>query len=292
MDGPRAATPVPDATRMGAVRLIVSDLERSVGYWTAGIGLVVHGRDDDVARLGVGGEDLVVLEELRGATPAGRHTGLFHVALLLPQATDLATWLVHSARDRVPLTGMADHLVSEALYLDDPDGHGIEIYHDRPRESWDWDGDAVRTTTLPLDTDRLLATLGEANLMSTPFTGMPAGTRVGHVHLRVADIAATTAFYRDVIGFDLIAAYGDQAVFLAAGRYHHHIGANTWGSLGGEPAPAGSATLRHATIVFPDEASRAAAVSRISATGQQPGEREDGIFAHDPSHNALLLTVA
>ena len=292
MGADRSANPVPSQTRMGAVQLIVSDLQRSVDFWTTTVGLRVHERDDDLARLGTGGEDLVVLEEIRGAPQAGRHTGLFHVALLLPQATDLATWLVHASRDRVPMTGASDHFVSEALYLNDPDGHGIEIYHDRPRDAWRWDGDSVEMGTIALDVERLLETLGGGDVMATPFIGMPEGTTIGHVHLRVAEIPATIAFYRDQLGFDLIVALGDEAAFLAAGRYHHHIGGNTWTSRGAAPAPPGSATLRHATIVFPDSASRDAAALRIAAGGQQPVAREDGVLVHDPAQNPLLLAVA
>jgi catechol 2,3-dioxygenase len=275
---------------MGAVQLIVSDLQRSVAFWTTAVGLRVHAQEAGIAQLGAGGEDLVVLEELRGAPQVGRHTGLFHVALLLPDVRDLAGWLVHAGRDRVPLTGLSDHLVSEAIYLDDPDGHGIEIYRDRPRDAWRWTGDEVEMATLALDTERLLGTLGEGDVMGTPFDGMPDGTIVGHVHLRVADIPATEAFYRDVVGFDLITEYGDQAAFLAAGRYHHHIGANTWMSARAEPAPIGSATLRHATIVFPDAASRDAAAARVADDGQEPQAREDGVLVRDPSQNSLLLT--
>ena len=292
MTGSRSATPVPDQTRMGAVHLVVCDLERSVAFWTIAIGLRVHAQEAGIAQLGAGGEDLVVLEEIRGAPQAGRHTGLFHVALLVPDVRDLATWLVHAARERVALTGLSDHRVSEALYLNDPDGHGIEIYRDRPRDTWGVDDDEIEMVSIPLDTDRLLATLGEGDVMQTPFGGMAGGTTVGHVHLRVAGIPEAEAFYRDVLGFDLMLEFGDQAAFLAAGRYHHHIGANTWNSLGAEPAPAGTATLRHATIVFPDVASRDAAVARVAAAGQEPQTREDGVLVRDPSQNGLLLTSA
>ena len=291
MTAGRAATPVPAETRMGAVRLVVADLERSVAFWTGQIGLRVHDRGTGEARLGAGGEDLVALEELPGAPPAGRHTGLFHVALLLPQAADLATWLVHASRDRVPLTGASDHLVSEALYLADPDGHGIEIYRDRPRSAWRWEGDAVEMATIALDVERLLGTLGPGDVMATPFDGLPAATTVGHVHLRVADIPASEAFYRDVLGFDLVAQYGDQASFLSAGGYHHHLGANTWTSLGAPPAPPGSATLRHATIVFPDAASRDAAAARVADAGGEPLAQDDGVLVRDPAANALLLAA-
>src|SRR3954447_11814178 len=185
------------ATRMGAVHLTVSDLERSLAYYERAVGLGVHGRDNGSARLGAGGEDLLVLYEHPGATPAPNMTGLFHFALLLPSRHDLARWLAHAAEDRIPMSGMSDHLVSEALYLRDPDFHGIEIYRDRPRSEWTRVGDGVAMDSLPLDVDSLLGVL-EGN--EPPYERMPAGTTMGHVHLQVADVAATEDFYLGVIG--------------------------------------------------------------------------------------------
>ena len=161
----------------------------------------------------------------------------------MPERTDLARWLAHAARDSVALTGASDHFVSEALYLRDPDHHGIEIYADRPREVWG--GEPSRIGTWPLDVDDLLAA-GDAAA-----TALPAGTRMGHVHLCVADVDETIAFYRDQVGFDLIAQLGDQAAFLSAGGYHHHLGANTWESRGAAQAPEGTARLLHYTIHTP-----------------------------------------
>ena len=168
----------------------------------------------------------------------------------MPERPALAAWLAHAGRERIPLQGLSDHFVSEAIYLGDPDGHGIEIYADRPRESWE--GQVERLTTLPLDVDDLLGELDDPE--TAPFDGLPAGTTVGHVHLRVADVPQSIAFYRDTLGFDLMATYGDQAAFLAAGGYHHHVGANTWQSLGAPPAPEGTARLLQATVILPEAA--------------------------------------
>ena len=197
------------------------------------------------------GRALLVLVEEAGARPAFGHTGLYHFALLVPRRADLARWLAHAARDRVPLVGLSDHFVSEALYLSDPDGHGIEIYWDRPREVWEGQV-AARMTTLPLDVDDLLGELDDPG--AGQFDGLPDDTVMGHVHLKVAAIPETVAFYRDLLGFGLMAQLGEQAAFLGAGGYHHHIGANTWESAGAAPPPPGTAALRHATIVLPDEA--------------------------------------
>lgn len=276
------------ATRMGAVHLTVADLDRSVAYYRDAIGLEVLGDGDRGASLGAGGAELVRLVEEPGARPSHGHTGLFHMALRVPDRTDLARWLAHAARDRVPLSGMSDHFVSEAIYLQDPDDHGIEIYHDRPRELWQ--GRVGEMNTMALDVQGLL---GELNDPATePFDGLPAGTDMGHVHLRVADIPSTVAFYRDVLGFDLMTTYGPHAAFLAAGGYHHHIGANVWQSMGAPSPPPGTAALRHATIVLPSLDEVSSVTSRVADRGQEPAVDDGDVVVTDPSGNRLLLTVA
>ncbi len=242
---------------MGAVHLTVADLGRSLDYYERMIGLQVHGREGDTARLGTGGEDLLVLTEVAGARPADGYAGLFHFALLLPDRPSLASWLAHAARDRVPLTGMSDHAVSEALYLRDPDHHGIEIYADRPRAQWEGRV-AELMTTVPLDTDDLLAARTD-----DAFTGMAAGTTMGHVHFRVADVNETTAFWRDVMGLEVMASFAGQAGFYAHGGYHHHVGANVWESRGAPPAPTGHATIVDATLIYEDAEARAAVAERV-----------------------------
>jgi catechol 2,3-dioxygenase len=274
--GAPARADVPPDTRMGAVHLTVADLDRSLAYYESQIGLRVHARDKGRAQLGTGGEDLLVLTEEPGARPADGYSGLFHFALLVPERVDLARWLAHAARDRVALSGLSDHFVSEAIYLRDPDHHGIEIYADRPRELWE--GQVERLTTLPLDTNDLLGTLEDP--LAEPFDGLAGGTVMGHVHLCVADVAESVSYYRDVVGFGLMVQLGDQAAFLSAGGYHHHLGGNTWQSAGRPYAPEGHARVTQMTIVLPDEASRAAVAERVG-----------GVEVHDPSGIPIVLSV-
>ena len=284
-----ATTPrIAPATTVGPVHLTVSDLNRSIGYWRDAIGLEVLARAGDQASLGAGGRELVAFREEPGATPATRYAGLFHVALLLPERRDLAAWLAHAARDHVPLSGASDHFVSEALYLSDPDAHGIEIYYDRPREHWE--GQTHRLTTLPLDVEGVLGELDDPE--NAPWDRMPEGTKVGHVHLQVSAVEPAIEFYRDVLGFDLMATYGGQAAFLGAGGYHHHLGANIWNSAGASAAPDGTARLLHATIALPDAEERDRVAARVADAGQEPEERENGLLVRDPSGTALVLAAA
>ncbi len=280
---------IASATTMGPVHLTVSELARSLDYYAATIGLEPLERGAGRASLGSAGRELLVLVEEAGARSSGRYTGLYHFALLVPARADLARWLAHAARDHVSLTGLSDHAVSEAIYLRDPDGHGIEIYADRPREQWEGLV-GERMTTLPLDVEDLLGEL--ADPATEPFAGLAAGTVMGHVHMKVSEIPATVEFYRDVIGFGLIVALGGQAAFLSAGGYHHHLGANTWESAGAGPPPAGSVSLRHATIVVPDPAERDRVVARIEAAGAPITEHDGAPLVRDPSGNALVLETA
>jgi catechol 2,3-dioxygenase len=275
-------------TTVGAVHLTVSDLGRSLDYYRGAVGLAVLEKGPGRASLGADGRELLALVEERGARPAAGYTGLYHFALLVPERAELAAWLAHAARDRVPLVGLSDHFVSEALYLSDPDGHGIEIYRDRPREIW---ADKVGTTltTMPLDVDDLLGALDDP--ATEPFDGLSAGTVMGHVHLKVAGIPEAIDFYRDILGFGLMAQLGEQAAFLSAGGYHHHVGANTWESAGASPAPSGTAALRHATIVLPDDDARADVVAEVEAAGRPVEDHGGDPLVRDPSGNALVLGV-
>jgi catechol 2,3-dioxygenase len=266
------------ATRMGPVELSVADLERTLDYWQGVVGLRVLARDDGRASLGADTE-LVRFVEEPGAGSARGFAGLFHVALLLPSRRDLARWLAHAGRDRVALEGLSDHAVSEAIYLRDPDEHGIEIYADRPRAQWEG---RVRElmTTVPLDVESLFTELDE------PRTELPDGTVVGHTHLCVSDIADTVHFYGGELGFEVMAQLGPMAAFLAAGGYHHHIGANTWESRDRPKAPVGTARLLVATILVPDERELERVADRLEV------DVEDGVITvEDPSGNPLLLTA-
>jgi catechol 2,3-dioxygenase len=263
----------PDA-HMGLVELSVSDLDRSVTYWQDAIGLRVLSRENGTAELGADTPLLRFVEE-PGARPASGFTGLFHVALLVPDRPSLGRFLAHTVREQIPLTGLSDHAVSEAIYLRDPDYHGIEVYADRPREQWEGRVGQLMTT-IPLDAGSLLAEAGDGG-----FEGLPDGTKMGHVHLCVRDVDETVGFYRDTLGMGLTAQLGDQAAFLSAGGYHHHIGGNTWETRGGTPAPEGTARLLRFTIILPDDTE----VERVAG-------RIGGKEVRDPSGNLLVLAAA
>lgn len=273
------------ATRMGSVELAVADLDRTIEYWQRVIGLRVLERENGHASLGTDTELLRFVEE-PGAQPDHGHTGLYHVALLVPDRVSLARWLAHAAREQIELQGLSDHAVSEAIYLRDPDWHGIEVYADRPRSVWE--GKVFELmTTMPLDVQDLFGELEDP--ATEPFDGLPEGTVMGHVHLRVADVPRTVEFYNGVLGMGVMAQLGPAAAFLSAGGYHHHVGANVWESRGASPAPPGAATLRQATIVLPDADERDRVAGRAADAGQEPEAREGGLLVRDPSGNSLLL---
>ncbi len=274
---------------LGAVHLSVADIARSVRFYGEAIGLRVLSREPGEAALGVPGRELVVLREEPGAVPARGAAGLFHLALLLPERAELARWLAHAAQEQIPLTGLSDHFVSEAIYLDDPDGHGIEVYADRPRERWAGQV-PLRLVTERLDVGDLLATLGDRP--PGAYGGMPAGTTMGHVHLRVADVAASVAFYEEVLGLAPMAVMGRTAAFLGADGYHHHVGVNTWGGAGVPLAGPGTARLLKATVVLPDAAAREAVLARAAAAGRPGRTTPSEVLVHDPSGIALELRLA
>ncbi|MCO5090434.1 VOC family protein [Bosea sp. (in: a-proteobacteria)] len=265
---------------IGAVTLRVHDLPALTAWYRDAIGLRVLHQDAGSADLGVGGRVLVRLEA--GAGQPTSTAGLFHLAILLPSRHDLANWLRHAAQMRLPLDGASDHLVSEALYLTDPEGNGIEIYRDRKRAEWPLRPDGgIAMATERLDLDALI---GEAD--AGPYAGMPAGTGMGHVHLRVGDTAAAEAFYRDLIGFELMVRY-PGASFLATGGYHHHIAGNIWGSRGAGPRRPGEAGLDRFELIAPDAADFAGVRERILAAG---GDEAGGVPAiADPWGNRLVL---
>ena len=262
---------LPDATRLGPVRLQVSDLERSLAYYEQVLGLRPVGQTDDGALLAAHGDDapLVELREQRGARPAGRRgqLGLYHFAILLPDRASLGRFVRHVAESGVR-AGAGDHLVSEAFYLTDPDGLGIEVYADRPRSTWRRVGRELMMATDPVDVPGLVRAAGDA-----PWTGMPAGTVIGHLHLHVGDLARAGAFYSEALGFDRIVWHYPGALFLGAGGYHHHLGTNTWAGPDARPAGDGDARLLEWTVVVPDAAAVDAIAASLARAGF-PAERE------------------
>lgn len=274
-----AAPLLPDALRMGAVRLRVRDGARSVAFYRDVVGLTPLGTGaDGVLRLGAGGRPLVELEVAPGATPRPRGTtGLFHLAILVPDRTALAVVLRRLAAYRVPI-GASDHLVSEALYFDDPDGNGIEIYRDRPRSDWRWQGKSVAMATESLDLRRLLA---EAPSLVPVEQPMPDATVMGHVHLNVADVEAARRFYVGQLGFAITTEAYPGALFVSAGGYHHHLGLNVWSSRRGGPAPEGSVGLVRYEIVLPS-AELDAVRARLVAAGEPVDDLDNGFSVDDP----------
>jgi catechol 2,3-dioxygenase len=281
-------TSIDARTAIGELSLTVADLDRSIAFYTGPLGFEVLARGAGAATLGSGGRPLLHLTEVSGARPwPGSATGLYHVAILLPTRADLGRWLRNWLQHGYPVPGQGDHLVSEALYLSDPDGNGIEVYRDRPRTEWQWDGDTVRMASLPIDITGLLDL---AEREGIAWSGFPAGTTIGHMHLQVGDIPRAAAFYVDLLGFDLVASM-PSALFVSAGGYHHHIGLNTWHSRGLGPAPEGTAGLRSFTIDFADDPARAAVIERVAAAGA-PIEWDDSVaIIHDPWANELRLRV-
>lgn len=225
--GPTFANQTP--MRVGMVTLRVRNLDLVADYYRDAIGLTIMQRTPTGARLGAGGVPLLDLSRRANAPAEARNAaGLYHTAFLMPTRKDLARWLVHAASNKVPLSGFADHLVSESVYLDDPEGNGIEVYADRAPENWKWEGTTVAMATDPLDIDGLLTL---TNSRIPDYAGAPEGLRIGHMHLRVGDLEQANRFYSGVIGFDPTRKR-TGAAFLSSGRYHHHLGINVWQSAG------------------------------------------------------------
>lgn len=255
--------------RVGSVALAVRDLDRVETFYRDVIGLQVITREDGAVRMGAGGDGFLELLHRPQAMPDDpAAAGLYHTAVLLPSGADLGRWLAHIQALRQPLDGAADHLVSEAVYLHDPEGNGVEVYADRPRAQWRWhegpDGWQVEMANARLDREGLLRSAG------TPWAGAPDGTRIGHVHLRVGDIGEARRFYGDTLGMDVTAAR-DTAAFLSTGGYHHHLAANIWHSAGAGQRDAARAGLASVTLEAADANALAGIIGR--AGGVDVGER-------------------
>jgi catechol 2,3-dioxygenase len=282
--------PIDPTLRIGAVHLAVSDIARSADFYEQVLGLPLISREPDRALLGGDpAPPALVLVELAHSTPVPvRSTGLFHVAWLHPSRAALAATIRRIAGARWPITGASDHGVSEALYLSDPDALGIEIYVDRPREQWQPgpDGEGLNIVTLPLDLDDLLASSdGEAA------PAADGGMAVGHVHLKVADVARASAFYRDALGFDEKARL-PGAAFLAADGYHHHVGLNSWQSAGARIPPDSAPGLRAVEFQLADRGALAVLERRLSAFGAAPPavqSEPEGISLSDPDGDRLVF---
>jgi catechol 2,3-dioxygenase len=276
-------------TKPGMVSLTVADMERSLGFYRQVLAMELHSRNGEVAWLGPeAGDTLIELVHNPSAKPPQAPvTGLYHIAFRLPARRDLAAILEHMLRLAWPLQGAADHLVSEALYLADPEGNGIELYRDRPRREWPYRNGELQMATNPLDINGLLA-----ELRQEPRAGRIASrTVLGHIHLKVADIAAAERFYTGAMGMDLITHYGGSASFVSAGGYHHHIGFNTWNSAGAPPPAPESTGLRYFSLQLPHRAALESLRAQLLQAQVVMEEKSQGFLVRDPSQNGILLTV-
>jgi catechol 2,3-dioxygenase len=281
----RSATPLPDSLRLGPVELTVTNLDRSVEWYEHALGLRTHRRGDASAELGDGANTVVRLVEDPQAQPAGRHAGLYHYALLYPSREELARATMRLVTRRVAVQGASDHGTHEAIYLPDPDGNGIELAADRPRDRWPTpEQEFSRGGPMPLDVDNLLSTVGGEQAPAT----VGEGLRMGHVHLHVGSIEEGLAFYRDVIGFDVWAQI-PSAAFVSAGGYHHHLGFNTWQGDGVPPAPEHTVGLRHWTVQLQDSAQVDEVRSRVEVAEVALEPSENGFVVRDPWGIALHI---
>jgi catechol 2,3-dioxygenase len=279
---------LPAALRLGRVRLEIADLERSLDYYERVLGFRAVDATPSRAVLGAQLDDtpLVELIERRGATPVPRRgrLGLFHYAILLPDRAALGRFVRHLG-EIGESAGMADHRVSEAIYLSDPDGLGIELYADRPRESWRIERGMLTMTTEPLDVQSLVeAARGE------PWTGAPPGTRIGHVHLHVGDLATAASFYHEGLGLDKVTLQYPGALFMSAGGYHHHLGTNTWAAGAARPND-GDARLLEWTVQLPGRGDVDAAARSLESRGYTVDREGDDAVSADPWGTRVRMTI-
>jgi catechol 2,3-dioxygenase len=276
-------------TQIGLVSLTVADFDRSLHYYTRNIGLKLLNRQDQVAILGTAERPLLELIEKPDATLPRGTTGLYHFALLVPSRLELARTFKNLVDAETPLGGFSDHSVSEAIYLSDPDGNGIEIYRDRRREEWPVQNGRLQMNTLPLDLQSLI---GELNGKSREWHGLHDGTKMGHIHLHIRNVDEAEAFYCDILGFERIMRYGPSAGFVSAGGYHHHIGLNTWAGKGAPPPPEGSAGLRYFQILLPSQDALTAVEQRLMENSVSYEQKDGSLTVQDPSKNNLLLIAS
>ena len=279
---------LPNETRLGRVKLQVADLARSIEFYEGVLGFRTTSGDSSKAVLAAHGDDTPIIElhERPGAksNPVRSRLGLFHIAYLMPDRESLGRFVSHLGKDNIR-AGASDHLVSEAFYLQDPDNLGIEVYADRPRNTWMRVGRELMMATDPIDIEGLRAAA------NGPWEGMPAGTTIGHVHLHVGDIATASSFFSDAIGFDRMVWHYPGALFLGAGGYHHHLGTNTWAGRAPSPAP-DEAQLLEWTVQLPDEAALDEVASGLSRASHATSRDSTNLVVADPWGTHIRFEVA
>ena len=270
--------------------MTIPNFERSTYFYRDVLGLTLLRQESHTAHLGAGDRELLVLvEEPEAQRPPYRSPGLYHLAIRVPSRLELAHALYRLVKANSPLQGFADHGVSEAIYLADPDGNGIEIYRDYPPSDWPYRNGQLQMVTDPLDVESLLSELRNGSNPHPP--AMHPETVLGHIHLKVSDINQAQDFYCRVLGFDLVQRYGPSACFVSAGGYHHHIGMNTWESAGAPPPPEGSTGLRYFSVRLPDSQELARVLASVRAAGLPAHKQGSGFLVRDPSQNGVFLTI-
>ncbi|SHN27096.1 VOC family protein [Gracilibacillus kekensis] len=273
-------------TYVSHVKINVQDLYRSIQFYQQTLGFDILEKTDTQAILTADGNTSILsLEQPKNAEPKqARTTGLYHFAILLPNRADLANFVFHCIENNVRL-GSSDHLVSEALYFNDPDGNGIEVYIDKDPETWTWQNDQVAMAVDPLDFEDLLKE-GQQGA----WQGLPAQTLMGHIHLHVANMAETKTFYEKGLGFETVSRFGDQALFISTGKYHHHIGLNTWNGVGAPPPSENSVGLASYTLTYPSKQALDEVVFNLTAIGVPVEQEQKQIIIKDPSKNNIIIT--
>ena len=284
---PAAASRAP--VHIGAVGMMVRDLDRVTAYYRDMLGLTVQKHTRQVAILGVGGVTLLELIHRPDALPDDpREAGLYHTAFLMPTRVDLARWILHAAKGRVRFTGASDHGVSEAIYLDDPEGNGVEVYSDRPREKWRRDGKLIFQKTEPLDIDAIIREIDPATAM---YPAAPEGLRIGHIHLRVGNVAKAEAFYGGALALD-VTRRRTGATFLSSGGYHHHVAVNVWHSDGAGTLNSKRAGLDWFAMEINDQPTLDGVKKRLDAAGITIDAIPGGFVATDPWGTSIRFTIA
>ena len=274
-------------TYVGQVNLKVANLDRALTFYQEVIGFQILQQSENRVELTANGKNpLLTIEKPENITPKQRNTtGLYHFALLLPNRSDLGRFLQHLYKLNYPF-GASDHYVSEAIYLSDPEGNGIEIYVDRPSSTWDWKNGEVEMATAPLERQHVLAA-GKG----VPWNRLPSATLLGHIHLQVSELQMVEEFYCKGLGFDVVNRYGSQALFISSGGYHHHIGLNTWAGVGAPPPTENSAGLHWFELILPNEESINKVVKQLREIGALVSQENDVYIAKDPSGNEVHLQL-
>jgi catechol 2,3-dioxygenase len=293
MDAPNPSSAPTFANRtplhVGTVGMVARDLDLLAGYYQHLLGLTALERTDTVAKLGINGVTVLEIEHRPNAKPDDQRTaGLYHNAFLMPTRADLARWILHIAKHRVPVSGASDHDVSEAIYLDDPEGNGVEVYADRQPESWRREGKIIFQKTDPLDIEAIIR---EVDPATATYPEAPGGLRVGHIHLRVGNTDQAERFYCDILGME-VTRRRTGATFISSGGYHHHVGANVWHSQGASMRDKDRAGLGWFTIEAADGATFDATVARLNAANVPVEKIPGGIETADPWGTRVRLVKA